>query len=173
MLDPLQLIRFFYEDPTVCGQFTQVPSAALPPAYISLLDHNDHMTVTIEAFHDSMVDVQVLAYQQDDVYYTRSILLKRRTDGQVVQFGIVRLTLALLDDPIRREIEASRTPLGRILIKHHVMRRVELDSLWQVTPGPELCRFFSSDEPTFGRTAWIHVNGQPAVELLEIVAPAG
>ena len=68
-------------------------------------------------------------------------------------------------------IRDSKTPLGRILIKHHVMRRVELDSLWNVSPGSEMSRHFGSDAATFGRTAWIHVNGQPAVELLEVVAP--
>jgi hypothetical protein len=88
-----------------------------------------------------------------------------------VQFGIVRLRLPLLADRLRQEIEARRVPLGRLLIKYHVMRRVELDALWQVTPGPELVHCFSSHEQTFGRTARIHVNGQPAVELLEIVAP--
>ena len=98
-------------------------------------------------------------------------MLKRRSDGRVVQFGIVRLTLALLDEDVRREVVAQRMPLGRIMIKFHVMRHVELESLWHVTPGTNLCRYFSSDKSTFGRKAWIHVNGQPAVELLEIVTP--
>lgn len=169
MLDPLQLVGFFFDDSAACGEITK--ASELPPAYKSLLDHDDHMTVTVEAFHDSLVDVEVLEHKTDDQYYSRKILLKRRSDGRTVQFGIVRLTLALLDDHVRDEIIARKTPLGRILIKHHVMRRVELDALWHVTPGAELSKYFGADAATFGRTAWIHVNGQPAVELLEIVAP--
>ncbi len=171
MLTPYKLVELFYEDPSKCGDFTETQASDLPAEYRSLLDHDDHMTVTVEALHDSLVDVEVLHAREDADYYSRKILLKRRSDGQVVQFGIVRLTLALLDEDVRREVAAHRMPLGRIMIKFHVMRHVKLESLWRVTPGVDLCRHFSSDKPTFGRTAWIHVNNQPAVELLEIVAP--
>ena len=171
MLSPQKLVELFYDDPTECGEFTEALADDMPAAYQSLLDHDDHMTVTVEAYHDSLVDVEVLDDHLDAGYYARKIVLKRRDDGHVVQFGIVRLTLALLDEEVRREVEARRIPLGRIMIKFHVMRRVELATLWKVKPGTDLCRHFSSPAPTFGRTAWIHVNGQAAVELLEIVAP--
>ena len=171
MLTPQKLVELFYEDSSKCGEITETLASDMPVAYRSLLDHDDHMTVTVEAIHDSLVDVEVLDVRQDADYYARKILLKRRSDTQVVQFGIVRLTLALLDEDVRREVVANRIPLGRIMIKLHVMRHVELASLWRVTPGADLRRCFSSEKSTFGRTAWIHVNGQPAVELLEIVAP--
>jgi chorismate-pyruvate lyase len=171
MLTPQKLVELFYDDPTECGEFVKTQAVDMPAAYQSLLDHTDHMTVTVEAFYDSLVDVEVLDAHQDADYYARKILLKRRSDGQVVQFGIVRLTLGLLDDEVRRAVEARRMPLGRVMIKFHVMRRVELASLWQITPGTELRRYFASPASTYGRTAWIHVNGQAAVELLEIVAP--
>ena len=169
MLDPIQLLSFFYEDSNECCEIEK--ATELPTAYRSLLDHDDHMTVTVEAFHDSLVDVEVLEHKTDEQFYSRQILLKRRSDGCVVQFGIVRLTLELVDQQVRDEIITGQTPLGRILIKHHVMRRVELDSIWKVIPGAELRRHFGSESETYGRTAWIHVNGQPAIELLEIVAP--
>jgi len=171
MLSPYKLVELFYKDPAECGEFTETQGSDMPAAYRSLLDHDDHMTVTLEANHDSLVDVEVLDTHHDAEFYSRKILLKRRSDGRVVQFGIVRLTLALLDEDVRREVVAQRMPLGRIMIKFHVMRHVELESLWHVTPGTNLCRYFSSDKSTFGRKAWIHVNGQPAVELLEIVTP--
>lgn len=171
MLTPQKLVELFYEDSSICGEFAETQASDMPAAYQSLLDHDDHMTVTVEAFHDSLVDVEVLDARQDADYYVRKVLLKRRSDGRAVQFGIVRLTLALLGKDVRRELTAQRLPLGRIMIKLHVMRHVELVSVWRVTPGTDLCRYFSSEKPTFGRTAWIHVNGQPAVELLEIVAP--
>ncbi len=169
MLDPLELIQIFYRDAAECCQLTAAEE--IPAAYRALLSHDDHMTVTVEAFHDSLVDVEVLDQTQDDTHYARKILLRRRSDGQVVQFGIVRLALGLLADDVRTDIISKQTPLGRILIKHHVMRRVAFDSLWTVTPGADLSKHFRSDEPTYGRTAWIHVNGNPAVELLEVVTP--
>lgn len=171
MLTPQKLVELLYEDPSACGEFTETEASDMPAAYQSLLDHDDHMTVTVEAFHDSLVDVEVLDVRRDADYYVRKILLKRRRDGHVVQFGIVRLTWALLDEDVRREVAAQRMPLGRIMIKLHVMRHVELASLWRVAPGADLSRYFNSAKPTFGRTAWIHVNGQPAIEMLEIVPP--
>jgi hypothetical protein len=54
-----------------------------------------------------------------------------------------------------------------------VLREIELVALWRVSPGPDLCQLFGLPEPenVYGRTAIIHCNGAPAVELLEIVTP--
>ena len=47
-------------------------------------------------------------------------------------------------------------------------------ALWKITTGPELCRAFGLAQPTttYGRTALIYCNDEPAVELLEIIAPS-
>ena len=88
-------------------------------------------------------------------------------------FGIVRLHTQYLADNVRAEIESQKIPLGRVLIEHNVLRRVELGELWRVTPNVALQRHFRLDGPevTFGRTAIIHCDEEPAIELVEIVAP--
>jgi chorismate-pyruvate lyase len=166
-------VALFYESPGELGQFVERPAAELPAVYQKLLAHNHHMTVTVERHHGSLVDVKVLERRISDEHYARKILLTRQADGRVVQFGIVRLNLAYLDEAVRREIEAQQTPLGRILIQHNVLREVELFKLLEVRPGPDLCRLFgmTPSQRTYGRTALIHCNGEPAVELLEIVTP--
>jgi len=165
------LIGLFFPAPADLGQFQPVEAGDLPEAYQSLLAHHDHMTVTVEAWHNSMVDVCVLAQQREDDLYARKILLTLHRDGEPVQFGIMRINLAGLPEIVRSEIESQALPLGRIMIRHHLMREVELCQLWQVTPGPELRSHLhlEDDTPIFGRTARILVDGQPAVELLEIV----
>jgi hypothetical protein len=72
------------------------------------------------------------------------------------------------------EKSCKKKPLGRVLIEHQVLREVELLELWQVFCGPVLSELFSvsQDTVTYGRTAMIHCNGEPAIELLEIVRPA-
>ncbi len=129
------------------------------------------MTVTLEKFHSSMVIVDVLRAKQVESEYVREILLRRRTDHQVVQYGIVRLNFELLGYEIQSEIEGQQIPLGRILIKHNVMHRVQLLSLFWVENGAALAAALGMEqgETCFGRTALIHCNNQPAVELLEIV----
>ena len=83
------------------------------------------------------------------------------------------MNLSYLTEEIRREIQKGHTPLGRILIEHDVMREVEVLSLWRVAAGPQLCELFrvTAGSVTYGRTAIIHCNGEPAIELLEIVTP--
>jgi chorismate-pyruvate lyase len=167
------LVALFYDAPRELGRFVEAPAGQLPAVYKELLGHNHHMTVTVEAHHHSLVDVRVLATKTDDRYYARKIVLERQSDSRVVQFGIVRLDFRYLSDEVRREIEGQSAPLGRILIEHDVLREVELFKLWRVTPGADLRRMFalSGPEITYGRTALIHCNGEPAIELLEIVTP--
>jgi chorismate-pyruvate lyase len=167
------LLDLFYPTPNVLGQFVEVDAEELPEPYRQLLAHGKHMTVTVEAFHGCPVDVRVLQTHITDTHYARKILLTRHTDGRVVQFGLVRLNLDYLGPETREEIESQQVPLGRVLIKHNVMREVRLLSLWQVMPGPDLNEHFSfeSNQVCYGRTALIYCNGVPAVELLEIVTP--
>jgi hypothetical protein len=119
------------------------------------------------------VDVDVLAEQATDRHYAREILLRRQSDQAVVQYGVMRIDLGCVNADVRREIEARREPLGRILIRHDVLRQIELLDVFRVTPGPKLRSLFGLLSPgvVFGRTALIHFEDRPAVELLEIVVP--
>ncbi len=168
-----QLIGLFYESEAALGSFREVAPESLPRQYHSLLCHEEHMTVAMEAFHESLVGVEVLDTQTTATHYSRKILLRRQIDNRVVQFGIPRIDLRCLTDEIRAEVEAQRRPLGRILVRNNILRTIHLDALWRVTPGEELCRLLEIDHPieTYGRTAVIDLDGEPAIELLEIVAP--
>lgn len=171
--DIAELASLFFPTLETLGRFEPVREDAMPRAYRNLLAHDDHMTVTIEAIHNSLVEVHVLEVRQHDEIYARKVLLTRQTDGVVVLFGIMRMDLSQVHHEVRREIEEKGTPLGRILIRHHVLRHVELDGLYRVTPGKELQNLIplAGDRETYGRTARIHVAGRPAVQLLEIVTP--
>lgn len=168
------LTRLFYSSPDALGEITEVAVGDLPHDYRKLLAHNDHMTVTVEAFHGSPVDVRVLDRRITSTHYARKILLTRKADGGVVQFGIMRVNFDYLPPEVRQAIEGEQTPLGRILIEHDIHRRVQLFSLRRIAMAEELLGLFGhpSSGVTYGRTAVIDCNDAPAVELLEIVAPA-
>jgi len=172
--DLATLVRLFYDSPTQLASFDRIEPADMPAPFAALLAHDEHMTVTVERFHASPVDVRVLDRRVTPSHYARKILLARQTDGRVVQFGIMRVNFAYLEPAVRRRIEAEDTPLGRVLIENNVLRRVRLASLWRVTVGAELARLFDMTigEVTYGRTALIECNNEPAVELLEIVTPS-
>jgi chorismate-pyruvate lyase len=154
-------------------EYELVPPDAVPPPYDRLLVHEHHMTVTVEEYHGDLVDVVILDRRQDGDSYARKILLKLQKSGTIVQFGIVRIRLDLCSPEVRARIVEGQTPLGRILIEHNVLRRIEPTAFLRVVPGPALTSWFglARPTPTYGRLALIHCDGQPAVELLEIVAP--
>ncbi len=167
------LISLFYRA-TPTRDIQRTASRRLPGESIGqLLGHEDHMTVTVERRHGCQVDVQVLESKSTPTHYLRKIVLRRKSDRRVVQYGIVRLALDTLQPAVREEILEQKIPLGRVLIEHDVMRHVQLNALWEVKAGEELCHLFQVEPGhlTYGRTALIYCNGEPAVELLEIVAP--
>src|SRR5262245_2861603 len=146
-----------------------VPAAAVPPPYDRLLVHEHHMTVTVEAHHGDLVNVKILARRRDNDTYARKILLTLKGSAQVVQFGIVRIHLNYCSEAVREEILAGQTPLGRILINHDVLRRIEPTAFLKVTPNRAMMTWFNLDNPrtTYGRLAIIHCDEQPAIELIE------
>jgi chorismate-pyruvate lyase len=154
-------------------EYEFVPADEVPPPYHGLLVHEHHMTVTVEAHHGSLVDVRVLARRHDGDFYARKILLALQSTGRIVQFGIARVNLRYCSPAVRAEILAAHTPLGRILIQHNVLRRIEPTAFLRVIPGPAMMEWFGLErpQPAYGRLAYIHCDGQPAIELLEIVAP--
>jgi hypothetical protein len=145
----------------------------VPAPYQQLLVHDHHMTVTVEEFHGSKVDVRVLERRTDGDAYARKILLARQSDKAVVQFGIVRIRLDACGDDVRRELVAESTPVGRVLITHGILTQVKPKSFLRVVPGPAMMAWFGLDAPVsmYGRTAEIAWNGKRAVEVLEIVRP--
>jgi chorismate-pyruvate lyase len=168
------LLHLFYQDTAEFGVIEAISAADMPTVGRKLLDHEHHMTVTVEDHHHCEVDVQVLETLFTGQAYSRKILLTKQTDSTVVQFGIVRLNFEFLATHIQQEIRAENTPLGRILINHNVLRRVELAQLWKIQVGQDLAELFrvSPNTIVYGRTAWIYCNGEPAIELLEVVTSA-
>jgi len=166
-----RLATLFYSDLAELGRFEPVSVDALPPGFRTLLAHDDHMTVALEAFHDSLVAVSVMAEWRDESSYARSSLLSRQTDGAIVQFGIMRIWLADLPQAAQEEIASRKVPLGRVLIQHNVLREVELMTLWRIDPGTILRQNLklNNDALLYGRSAQILVDERPTVQLLEIV----
>jgi len=167
------LLGLFGPSRNVIARADVIPADEVPSPYYDLLFHEHHMTVTVEAHHGDLVDVRILKRWSDGDFYARKILLTLQGSSKIVQFGIVRVDLSVCSPAVRDEILAGRTPFGRILIKHNVLRRIEPTAYLRLLPGPEMMRFFglARPRPVYGRLARIHYNGQPAVELLEVVAP--
>lgn len=169
----LDLVRVFHPDAVEFGRISPQAAESLPDGPRRLLDHRSHMTVAMERFHGGPVGLRVVD-RKDDARgrYAREILLTDAT-GRVVQHGIVRIDLGRLPPDSAAAIRSERVPLGRILLAAGLLCDVHDVGLLGIAPGPHLESLFGGDsgQDTFGRVATIDLDGSPAVELLEIVAP--
>lgn len=173
-LDELHsLTNLFPEREALFQNAKHIPSSLTPEPYKTMLVHEHHMTVAMETFHHSTVDVRILDRLHDGDLYARKILLLKHGTETVVQFGIVRFHLNYVTEAVRQEILGGNIPLGRILINHNVLRHIDLGAILEIAAGPALARHFEMPvgRVTYGRLATIFCNHQPAVDLLEISAP--
>jgi chorismate-pyruvate lyase len=145
----------------------------VPQPYHRLLVHNEHMTVTVEDWFGGAVDVKVLHCRRIGNEYARKILLAMHEGGRVVQFGLVRIDLGVCPEPVREAILEGKTPLGRVLIQHDMLRRIEPTAFVKVKLSAKMAEWFASvaGTETYGRLGVIYTGEQPAVEVLEILAP--
>ena len=150
-----------------------IPADDVPQPYHQLLVHTHHMTVTVEAFYGSPVDVQVIRCQRNGNEYARKILLALRDGGRIVQFGLVRIDLGVCSDSVRDAIVEGKTPLGRVLIQHNMLRRIEPVAFLRVRLSAKMAGWFGvqAGAETYGRVGVIYMGDRPAVEVLEILAP--
>jgi len=169
-----ELLDEFYAAPighAELGQFE--PVTQVPPPYASLLDHHEHMTVTVESFYGQPVDVNVHRSEKNGDSYAREITLVATQSRQVVMYGIVRIDTSTLHREVWQQVESQKIPLGRVLIEHNVLREVQMCDLVRVTAGVSLAERMGRKigDVLYGRTALIYCHGHAAIELLEIVAP--
>lgn len=167
------LYRLFPESPDQ-PVAVEVPADEVPEPYRRLLVHTHHMTVTVEQFYGAPVDVCVLNCRRVGNEYARKILLTLKGDSRkVVQFGLVRLNLSVCPEPVRNAIIEGKTPLGRVLIQHDMLRRIEPIAFLRVTLSAAMAEWFHvpPGTETYGRVGVIYTGERPAVEVLEILAP--
>jgi len=164
------LVSLFHPDVESFGRLQLAAPDRVPETARQLLDHRSHMTVAMERLHGPVHLRVVDRGAAPSGRYAREILLVR-ADGRVVQHGIVRIDLRRLSAETAAAIRGEAIPLGRILIEAGLLRDVHDVALLEIAPGPHLRRLFDTDTTTYGRVATIDLDGVPAVELLEIVAP--
>lgn len=151
-----------------------INSSDVPNAYRSLLDHEHHMTVTMESHYTEPVRVRVLSEISQNGCYSRILNLIGEKTGKIVLFGLMRVRMGFLPTSVQGEILARKEPLGRILIRNEIMRKIELVKLLKIDASPSREHWFHENDqkPYYGRIALIHCQGLPAIELFEVVAPS-
>lgn len=150
-----------------------VAAGGLPGAFATLLDHPEHMTTRLEQFHRSELELRVLDCDHSPAVhrYSRRILLVTPQHGIPVELGIAHIDLDALPGRVTAEILAQDAPLGDILIRHDVLRKVEPLAFFAFSEPSSVRAPLGAPpaEPLYGRVARILCSGRPAIRLLEVV----
>lgn len=92
----------------------------VPQPYRRLLVHNSDMTSTLEKFYGDRIHLEVLRRQEAGHDYFREVILALDRSRKPVEFGAIRIDLALFEPKTRDLIIEARLPLGRILAEGDV-----------------------------------------------------
>jgi len=145
----------------------------IPYPQDQLLVHHDHMTLVLEKHHRSPVEVTVQEEHNGGPIYTRKISLSPKgAPGKIVEWGIVRLDFRYMDPEVHDEILAKKLPLGAVLIKHDVLRRIKPRWFIRCPADGPLIRLFGrpmTPDEIYGRIGTIYCNDEPAIQLIELV----
>jgi chorismate-pyruvate lyase len=129
------------------------------------------MTIVLQQHHRRPVQLHVLEEHLDGDTYTRKISLTPVGSDKVVEWGIVRLNFQYMSPQVRDEILARKMPLGAILIKHKVHRRIKPRYFLRFPENGQVLKLFGerNSEPAWGRLGTIFCDNKPCIELLELV----
>ncbi len=164
------LCEGFFADTRWLARCAPLDAIDLPPDIRCLLAHNNHMTGTLRRHYSQSVALRVLEHRDDGDVYRRKIILTVDSGQRVVEFGVVRMNLATLDASARSAVLSRKTPLGEIFEQFDVLTRVEPRGYFRFpSDSPVVQCFASGVVEAFGRLGLIHCNGDPAVQLLEVV----
>ncbi len=154
--------------------FQEISPEEMPSRPRQLLVHQKHMTHTLNAHYGVPVDVHVMERHRENDLYSRKIFLTLKETKTIVEYGLVRLNFRYMPPAVRDTILQEHAPLGSILINNNILRRIQPRWYLKFPQTSAILAWFNSQplEPLFGRLGTIYCDGEPAIELVEIVTAA-
>lgn len=153
-----------------------VAGAAVPEPFQSLLVHNNDMTPTLENYYGTGIHLRVLSRQQRDDFYFREVLLLLNGADRPVEFGAIKINLALFPPAARREILAERLPLGHVLRTHDITHASRPKAFLKIQSDSFICEALRAevDHPAlYGRrNSLVDPVQRSLAEIVEILPPA-
>ncbi len=146
----------------------------VPEPARTLLVHDSDMTPTLEKFHAEGVRIEVLSRKERGDMYFREVVLETVSGSKPVEFGAIKINLALFPAAAQKDILAELLPLGRILakwsLKHssHPKAYLKVESDDFIRGALKL----SKAALLYGRRNTLSdPQGRPLAEIVEILPP--
>ena len=153
----------------------QVNGDEVPEPFRTLLVHSHDMTPTLEQFYGENLHLRVFRREYRGDLYFREVTLALDNNEQPVEFGAIKINLALFSSTARRQILEEHLPLGHILetcAVPHTSRpkaflRTQSDDF--INQSLKL----SGQNVLYGRrNTLFDAEDRPLADILEILPPA-
>ena len=153
----------------------QVPGESVPEPYRRLLVHQDDMTPTLEKFHGDRVHLKVISRQTRGDFYFREVVLLLDGSNVAVEFGAIKINLALFPPTARRHILEEKQPLGTILGQDHIVHSSRPKAYLKIQPDAfirEALQLGEGKLTLYGRRNTLFDPQQRALaEIVEVLPP--
>ena len=146
----------------------------VPEPFRRLLVHANDMTPTLQAFHNSMIHLEILRSDARGEFYFREVMLRLDRDDAPVEFGANKISIELFAPPARRLILEERLPLGQILKQCEVPHTTAAKAFLRIETDAFISRALGLEgsHVLYGRRATIwDLQRRPLSEIVEILPP--
>ena len=152
-----------------------IEGEVMPEPYKSLLVHQRDMTPTLEKFHGRRVHLRVLGRQRRGQDYFREVVLQLEGTERPVEFGAIKIHLALFAPEARAQILEERWPLGHLLKAYAIPHASRPGAFLRIASDPLINSLLglSGAQVLFGRrNTLFDASERPLAEIVEILPPA-
>jgi hypothetical protein len=168
------LDEFYLRSGRRMPEVEEVDAAGLPEPSRTLLAHNNDMTPTLSAYHARLIHLRVLSRAQRDNFYFREVVLVADGTEQPVEFGAIRINLALFTPALRRFILDERVPLGHLLGVHSITHSSRPQAFFRLMADALMIEALQLPGPRvlYGRrNTLFNASFRPLAEVVEILPP--
>ncbi len=169
-----QLNEFYTRSGLELPELRPLKAKAMPEPYQTLLAHSHDMTSTLENYFQQRVWVRVLSRLREGNYYFREVALVEAQNQQPVEYGVIKIDLALFGASARQAILEEHLPLGRILQDDAIAHTSWPQAFFSVEPVPRLQEVleFNGAQTLYGRrNLLLDGHRQLLADVVEILPP--
>lgn len=174
VLDILEPLKVFYQEKNLKPLDIQpLPGASLPQPYRQLLFHCNDMTPTLQNFHQASIVINAIAVKAQADYFLRMVTLVTE-NGQKVEFGAIKINLAIFPKAAREVVLACQRPLGLILADFKMAHYSEPLAFFSVDSDSFIEKHLglAGQSRLYGRINLIRDgDDRELVEVIEILPP--
>jgi len=152
-----------------------VPSYEVPEPYRSLLVHTRDMTPTLEGAYGGIMRLRVLQAGLAGQVLSREVVLTPEGSTKPVAFGVIKINLEHLPEPVQRLVLEGKRPFGAVLRGEAIEHASHPDRYLRVAADSLILRAMGLNAPCvlYGRRNVITDAAQRTLaHVVEILPPS-